>query len=153
MEALLTVIGIWLSVNFGLPAAEEPPFLERASPTQMAEVRESRLAALRLEKVSAEDRRPSRAGEGVFAIYDDVSRTIYLGNDWNTASPADTSVLVHEMVHHLQNAAGMKFACPGEREKDAYRAQRAWLELFDRTLEAEFQLDPMTILVRTNCLR
>ena len=55
------------------------------------------------------------------------------------------------MVHHLQNVAGMKFACAGEREKDAYRAQRAWLELFGRTLEQEFELDPMTILLRTNC--
>jgi hypothetical protein len=45
----------------------------------------------------------------------------------------------------------MTFACPGKREKDAYRAQRAWLELFDRTLEGEFGIDPMTLLVRTSC--
>jgi hypothetical protein len=35
---------------------------------------------------------------------------------------------------------------------DGYRAQRAWLALFGRTLEQEFDIDPMTVLVRTNCL-
>ena len=65
--------------------------------------------------------------------------------------PAEVSVLVHELVHHLQNVSRMKFTCPQEREKDAYAAQHAWLALFGRTLEQEFEIDPMTVLVRTNC--
>jgi hypothetical protein len=55
------------------------------------------------------------------------------------------------MVHHLQNAANEKFACPQEREKHAYKAQREWLALFGRTIEQEFEIDAMTILVRSNC--
>ena len=153
MQALLTVIVTWLSINFGLPATHERPRVEFASPAQMAAVRYSRLAAVRPDRVAAESGRlaPPKTGEDVFAIYDNATRTIYLHENWTGATPADSSLLVHEVVHHLQNAAGMKFACAGEREKDAYRAQRAWLALFGRTLEQEFELDPMTILLRSNC--
>jgi hypothetical protein len=55
------------------------------------------------------------------------------------------------MVHHQQAAAGMRFACPGEREVLAYRAQGAWLGLFGETLESAFGIDAGTILVGTAC--
>ncbi|HVL55649.1 MAG TPA: DUF6647 family protein [Burkholderiaceae bacterium] len=153
MQALLTLIATWLSIQFGLPATAELPQVERASAAQMAAVRHHRVAQLQPAHApgSAAGVDPHAAGEGVFAMYDDATRTIYLDPDWTGTSPAETSLLVHEMVHHLQNVAGLKFNCAGEREKDAYRAQRAWLELFGRTLEGEFGIDPMTLLVRTNC--
>lgn len=154
MQALLTVIVTWLSVNFGLPAIYEHPRVEFVSVAKMAEVRYSRLAAVRPDRVAAEAGRsaPADIGHDVQAIYDDLSRTIYLPEAWSGSSPADVSVLVHEMVHHLQNVAGLKYDCAEAREKPAYRAQMKWLELFGKTLAAEFDLDPMTILVRTNCM-
>ena len=78
--------------------------------------------------------------------------TIYLPADWTGSTPAEVSVLVHEMVHHLQNVANTKFECPQAREQLAYAAQQRWLGLFDRTLEDEFQLDPFTLLVTTRCM-
>jgi hypothetical protein len=153
MQALLTVIVTWLSINFGLPATYEHPRVELASPAQMAAVRHSRLAAMGRDRVAPEGERLAQReiSEEVFAIYDDATRTIYLHRNWTGTTPADSSLLVHELVHHLQNVAAMKFDCAGEREKAAYRAQRAWLELFGRTLEQEFEIDPMTVLIRTNC--
>ena len=52
--------------------------------------------------------------EGV-AVYDDRTKTVFLPDTWTGATPADLSVLVHEMVHHLQNSAHMKYECPGAR--------------------------------------
>jgi hypothetical protein len=152
-DALLTQIMTWLSANFDLPAAKEHPRIEFVTPARMAAVRYRGLASDREPRVAAEAGRtaPPEFGQEVYALYDISKKTIYLHTNWNAASPADVSVLVHELVHHLQNAAGMKFACPQEREKDAYNAQRAWLALFNRTLEQEFEIDPMTVLVRTNC--
>jgi hypothetical protein len=60
-------------------------------------------------------------------------------------------MLVHEMVHHLQNVGQLKFACPQEREKLAYKAQDGWLALFGSDLMQEFQIDPFSLLVKTNC--
>jgi hypothetical protein len=154
METLLTTIVLWLSVNFGLPASYEHPIVEIVPPAKMAAVRYSRLAGLQPDRFASEAGRsaPPEAGYDVYAIYDSASRTIYLPERWRGTSPADVSLLVHEMVHHLQNVADEKFMCPQEREKDAYKAQREWLALFGRTLEQEFEIDPLTVLVRTNCL-
>jgi hypothetical protein len=141
MQTVLTMIVTWLSFNFSLPAAHDHPRVEFVSPETMQ--------AMRLKRV--EFARPDAAAE-VEAFYDDGTRTIYLAEGWTGASPAELSVLVHEMVHHLQNAAGMKHACAAEREKAAYAAQSQWLSLFGRSLSGEFELDPMTLLVRTKCM-
>lgn len=145
MQTLLTVLVAWLSINFGLPAVDEHPRVEFATPTQMAEIRYSRV------EPEAERPAPAEFGHHFQAIYDDSSRTIYLPEDWTGATPADVSVLVHELVHHLQNVGGETYPCAGAREKPAYRAQARWLEMFGTSLEDEFQIDPMTILVRTTC--
>jgi hypothetical protein len=151
--ALLTQLTAWLEVNFDLPAANEPPRVERVSAARMAAVRFRGLVSDRQAQVAAEAGRlaPPEFGQEVYAVYDDSKRIVYLHTHWSADSPADVSVLVHELVHHLQNVAGAKFACPQEREKDAYQAQRAWLDQFGRTIEDEFEIDPMTVLVRTNC--
>jgi hypothetical protein len=129
--------------------------VEFASSAKMAEVRYSRLGSNGMDRVAAEAGRMAspEIGQDVYAIYDDASRTIYLPQDWNANSPTHVSVLVHELVHHLQNAGGLKYDCAGAREGPAYRAQSRWLELFGKTLVEEFEIDPMTVLVRSNCLR
>jgi hypothetical protein len=88
----------------------------------------------------------------VLAVYSDTKRTIYLSEHWSGADEAELSVLVHEVVHHLQNAAGLKYNCPGDRERTAYQAQAAWLRQFDKSLESEFGLDGLSILVHSNCM-
>ena len=148
MQTLLTVIVTWLSINFGLPATYAHPRVEFASAAEMAKVRYSRLASIRPDHVVASP----EPGHDVHAVYDDLSRTIYLPDGWTGATPGEVSVLVHELVHHLQNVAGVKYDCSEAREKPAYRAQARWLELFGTSLVDEFELDAMTILVRTSCM-
>jgi hypothetical protein len=87
----------------------------------------------------------------VVALYDDEARTILLPEGWAGGSPAEMSVLVHEMVHHLQNVSGRRYACPAEREAEAYSVQERWLALFGETLEGAFAIDPMTRLLLTRC--
>ena len=154
MHALLTVLVTWLSVNYGLPSAPEHPRIELVPPARMAAVRYSRLQGAMPDRVATEAGKsaPSELGRDVFAIYDDRSRTIYLPEGWTGATPAEVSVLVHELVHHLQNVAGLQYDCSAAREKPAYSAQARWLELFGTSLADEFDIDAMTILVRTSCL-
>jgi hypothetical protein len=154
MQELLTVIVTWLSINFGLPPVYEHPRVEFVSAATMADVRYSRLASNRQERVAAEAGHATQTkfGHDVHAIYDDLSRTIYLPEGWTGETPAEVSVLVHELVHHLQNVAVLKYDCSEAREKPAYQAQARWLELFDKNLAEEFEIDEMTVLVRTNCM-
>lgn len=52
--------------------------------------------------------------------------TIYLPD--NFALGRDDYVLVHELVHHLQDEAGKKFRCIAEREHEAYTLQIKFTE-------------------------
>jgi hypothetical protein len=154
MQALLTVLVAWLSANFALPADSVPPAIEMVSQAQMADIRYSRLGIARPNGPAVEAGRmaPLESHHAVFAIYDNSSRTIYLPENWSGRTPREVSLLVHELVHHLQNAAGLKYYCSGEREKLAYEAQARWLEMFGKNIADEFNLDPMTLLLRTNCM-
>lgn len=143
--ALVEAIGDWLSFAFDLPTMLQPPGFRFAS----AEV----LPALRHRGIAADHWGATALSEtaDILALYDDQSRIIYLRHDWSGESAAELSIVVHEMVHHLQNLAGLSFPCREAREKQAFAAQEQWLALFGKDLTTEFELDPLTLLVRTNC--
>jgi Domain of unknown function (DUF6647) len=143
-EELMNSILNWLVAKFDLPAMREVPRMEFVQPAAMAQ--------LRYGGSVASQAMPLDMGRDVVAIYDEAKRTVYLPEGWTGVTPAEQSVLVHEMVHHLQNLGKLKYECPEAREKLAFAAQEQWLELFDRTLADEFELDPFTLLVRTSCL-
>jgi hypothetical protein len=138
MKILLTVIMTWLSSNFDLPATHEQPDVRFVTQQQMAEIRLSPLA--------------TSPGHELVAIYEDRSKTIFLSDRWAGDMPADLSVLVHETVHHLQNVGKLKYFCPEAREALAYEAQDRWLGMFGQSLQTTFELDPLTLKVKTACM-
>jgi hypothetical protein len=138
MKILLTVIMTWLSSNFELPAVREQPNIKFVTQQEMESVRHGGLAL-------------NTASELV-ALYDDKTRTILLSDRWRDDTPSEISVLVHELVHHAQNVAGLTYPCPEAREALAYAAQEKWLSLFGQSLLATFELDPLTLKVRTACM-
>jgi len=138
MNALLTAIVTWLSVNFGLPAIYEHPDVIVTTEAQITRLRYG------TDKVSD--------GRVVVAVYSDATHSTMLTNSWTGRTPAELSILVHEMVHHLQNKAGLTYACAGEREAPAYAAQAKWLSQFDTDLPREFSIDPMTLKIKTSCM-
>ena len=90
-------------------------------------------------------------GRDIVAVYDDDARTIYLPRDWTGRTVPEVFILVHEMVHHAQNLAGMKAECPHARERMAYEAQLRWLSRFGVDLAEAFGIDGFTLLVFTSC--
>ena len=145
MEALVTAIVLWLSINFQLPANLNHPAIKFVSAAEM-------IAPLKKNKLRTGDVSASEISSDIVSLYSNESKTIFLLDGWTGKTPAELSILVHEMVHHLQNVGELKFACPEEREELAYKAQDSWLHLFGRDLESEFQIDPFTILVKSKCL-
>ena len=134
---LLYTLALWLEANFDLPRATRDPHL--------ATLPGPELIAMRYGE--GVDVAPDR----VVALYDEATNTIYLSEGWTGRSPAELSILVPELVHHMQAMAGHRFACPAARERMAYRAQDAWLALFGEDLETAFNLDPAMLLVGTVC--
>lgn len=152
MQALLAAIVTWLSVNFGLPASSELPAVRFAPPAEIAFIHYGAFTSESQRRVrAAYAALPAEKRREVVSIYDDRRRAIILPLGWEGVTPAEMSMLVHEMVHHLQNAAGLKYACREAREKLAYEAQEKWLGLFGRSLASDFQIDGLTLLVSTTC--
>jgi hypothetical protein len=135
--SLLEAMSLWLAANFDLPYTADMPTL----------------AGLPAAELIARRYGPEAifpAG-GVIALYDEAETTIFVTENWTGRTVADLSILVHELVHHMQAAADMRFACAGEREMLAYQAQGAWLGLFGESLESAFEIDRATLLVATAC--
>ncbi len=148
----LSRIASWLSSNFGLPGTQRLPQVEFARQATLTAMRYGSASAIRRYDNEIHNHIPTKVRREVVAVYDDSTETIFLTNGWSDARPVDVSVLVHEMVHHLQNLGKLRYECPAAREKLAYLAQDRWLRLFGKTLEKEFDADPMTVLVTTTCM-
>jgi len=151
--ALLTEISTWLAENFDLPTIHEQPRVEFAPPMKLAAMRYKGVLPDRWREDSILDPAVQAAQQReVVAVYNDTTKTIFLSEAWGGTTPAELSILVHEMVHHLQNLAKLKYACPAAREKLAYQAQDRWLRRFGQDLEKEFEIDMLTLLVTSACM-
>ena len=149
-QALLTEMETWISSQFDLPAIHEHPRIAFAPPAKIASLRFTDLLSDPGAQVEPNNR-ASSAQHDTIAVYDDAMRTIYLPEGWTGGTPAELSVLVHEVVHHFQNVLRLKYECPQEREKLAYIAQDRWLGLFGHSLSDDFALDPFSLFVKTKC--
>jgi hypothetical protein len=149
-RTLLAEIAKWLSANFDLPLMPDQPRLAHASAEKLFALRYGRLVEPMRDRTTPD---PTAASErrATVAIYSDAEQTIYLPEGWTGRTPAELSVLVHELVHHLQNASKLTYECHRAREKLAYAAQERWLKLFGRDLEGEFEVNQFTVLVNSTC--
>jgi len=145
---LLKAIETWLASEFQLPQRTVHPAIRFESA--------ARITAFRHTGFLSDDPRNTAAvpkgQREVVAAYDPLSQTILLPERWTGGTPAELSILVHEMVHHLQNLARTTYACPQAAEELAYAAQEKWLQLFGRNLAADFEIDGFTLLATTTCM-
>ena len=138
---LPTQIVSWLAENFELPRVYYRPEIYVSAP-----VRLTALDAGDLSEASL-----GLFGEPRIGRYEDSTRRMYFSNGWNPGTVGGQSLLVHQMVYHLQNLAGLKYECPQARARLAYDAQARWLSQTGRTLESEFGIDAGTLLLSTDC--
>ena len=159
--AQLTAIASWVSANSDLPHTDVPPRIEFVPQAQLERLRYGRILrgqgqtdvskgpqAIGSERLTP----PPQSGREVVAVYRDDTETIYLAESWTGVSMAEQSVLVHEMVHHLQNRARLTYECTGAREKPAYLLQKEWLERHGLDFDQEVQVDMLTVVVMSGCM-
>jgi hypothetical protein len=140
LDTLAAAVAAWVAQAMAVPLPAELPEIAFADPRELARMRTG-------AEPASEAPRPLE----VVALYDDASHTIHLPRGWTGGTPAELSVLAHEMVHHLQNVAGRRYACPAEREAEAYAIQERWLEQFGTGLESTFRLNRLALFLLTRC--
>lgn len=148
-SALLSDLADWLSRYEGMPSSSKLPRIIYANSASISALRYR--SVLKLQPAGGP---PSNSiGEvTTVAIYVDDESTIYLRKEFAGRTAADLSVLIHELVHHIQSVAGLRYECPQAREREAYQAQDRWLRQFGTSLAEEFDVDPFTTLVNSLCV-
>ena len=90
----------------------------------------------------------------ILGLYNHNTKTIYLSKDFWKASTKDQSILLHELVHHMQYSKDFNhytMLCKGLIEKEAYDLQEKWLEERGLTLGDTIDIGPLFRHVLTQC--
>lgn len=136
LDTLVEAAAAWVAQRMALPLPAELP--------EVAFATREKLTALRYAGEPG-------GGLEVVALYEESTRTLLMPQGWTGIDVVDLSILVHEMVHFMQDVAGQRFDCPTAREAAAYELQDAWLREAGTSLEAEFEVDGMTLMLLSAC--
>jgi hypothetical protein len=147
--AQMTNIVNWLTAIFDLPANSQHPKVQMNAADTILLLRHKAVTVERQREVLAHYAKSP--GREIIALYNPLTKTIHLPEGWAGRTPAEESVLVHELVHHLQHEGRLTYACTEASEELAYEAQERWLGLYGLSLESEFNLDPFTLLTKRLC--
>ncbi|MEJ2624293.1 MAG: hypothetical protein P8Z80_07065 [Pseudolabrys sp.] len=61
------------------------------------------------------------------ALYSNKDDTVYLSDNWRTNDLRDRSIVLHELVHHLQYLNHVKAGCESRLEFQAFKLRAQWL--------------------------
>ena len=113
MKEILTALMIWLGANTPFDTNHDIPKILFVTQAQMEEM-----------FYTGSNKMPNT----LHGLYDKESDTIILSDQWDRRKSWDMAILLHEMVHYLQDQNNMKFRCTAEMEKDAWPIQQKYLK-------------------------
>jgi hypothetical protein len=120
MHELILALMTWIAAHTGLPVPDRLPEVVFATHCE-------------IQRLAFAGKRRCSETEGAVAAYDHRTRTIYLPRNWSQDNVYHVSMLLHELVHHMQAEDGLHMGVPGicpgrDLEQPAYSAQIAWLK-------------------------
>jgi len=85
----------------------------------------------------------------VQAIYNHNSREIYLKNTFQWSDHNQSHIIVHELVHYMQDINGVLSDIPACSEKLAYDIQHKWMD--ETGVEATRSNDLFLVMIYSRC--
>jgi hypothetical protein len=130
MESLLLALNIFIATYTNYPIVKDYPEVIILTQQEMQ---------WKFYGCKGEDRYLDRKCRGNYTtfkaigLYDSKNKVIYLSKEFKENNPkrVTNSVLLHELVHYLQDLAGVledSSICRGLKEVKAYRLQQKYLE-------------------------
>lgn len=81
----------------------------------------------------------------IWAIYDHNVDAILVSDDLDQDDPQFQAILVHELVHYLQDVNGtMNLDCLARNERPAYKIQKAWADAHGVETDVSGMFDAVT---------
>ena len=145
-DELLLALEAWISKRLHVPTVTDLPHVVFATPHQLVTMR------YRAAPGDGASAAALPADGDIVALYDPSVATVYLLHGWTGRTPAELSILTHELVHHVQSRINARYSCPEEMEKEAFEVQGDLLALFGTDLQQALGIDPFTQKVLTVCL-
>ena len=112
MKEILIALMIWIGANTDYKTDVPLPVVEFKTQVEM-------------EGLYYGERK--REGD-LYGFYNLKKNVIILPDTWDSARPFDLGLLVHEMIHYLQDVNEIQFQCVAEMEADAWPLQKQYLE-------------------------
>ena len=112
MKEILIALMIWIGANTDYKTDVPLPVVEFKTQVEM-------------ESLYYGERK--REGD-LYGFYNLKKNVIILPDTWDSARPFDLGLLVHEMIHYLQDVNEIQFQCVAEMEADAWPLQKQYLE-------------------------
>ena len=112
MKEILIALMIWIGANTDYNTDVPLPVVEFKTQVEM-------------EGLYYGERK--REGD-LYGFYNLKKNIIILPDTWDSARPFDLGLLVHEMIHYLQDVNEIQFQCVAEMEADAWPLQKQYLE-------------------------
>lgn len=147
MKGLLLALNIFISSHTSFPIINEYPSVTLLSQVEMNWI----FLGCKGEDKWFEPRcRKKRHAFYPIGLYDAVSQKIYISKNFKNKSTKEAfhSVILHELVHHLQNKLGVlrnKKYCRGQHEVQAYRLQQLYLESHEQDFYKSININELFI--------
>ena len=105
---------IWIAASMGMDGRLQAPEVVRLSQ----------------DELNAGSQHIALLGDDYFVHgqYRPADDTVYLREDFDLQNPYHRSVLVHELVHYVQDVRNIHYECEAMYEEEAYRLQALWHE-------------------------
>jgi len=113
MKEILIALMLWIGANTNYNTDVPLPSIEFKSQIEMENLYYGE--------------RPKREGE-LYGFYNIAKDVIVLPDTWDKNKPFDLGLLVHEMIHYLQDVNNIQFNCTAEMEVDSWPLQKQYLE-------------------------
>ena len=87
-------------------------------------------------------------GTILYGFYNIKLNLIAIPDTWDRTDPWDQSVLLHEMIHYLQDVNQIEYPCIEEMEKDTWPLQKQYLK---EEHNFDWDYDKLWHLLISNC--
>ena len=147
LEAVIASFMIWISAHTGFVIPEPPDFSKRTE-------REIWNMVYSCDKnPKSNPCREPRGEAGIVAIYNNRLKEIMVPMWFDLDKLSHRSILLHELVHHLQyeNEYDEEVMCKAELEKQAYDLQDLWLKENKAVLSKGLEIGPLLRYTVTTC--
>ena len=134
MKEIITALMIWIGANSSLDTLVEIPQVIFLPQEQMESL-----------YYSAGNKKTGT----LHGFYNTKQDVVILPDTWDRRKGWDLSVLLHEVIHYVQDMNGITFQCLAEMEKDTWPLQQKYLK---EVHNIDWEYDKLWYVLTSTCL-